>query len=282
MNRGAVAHHRLARAASAAPSRAHARIRRERVNAGPEPKNKVFGIIDEILHPKGEKEGCTNGNFTCQSTSKRSSRCYYGRVSASVKADLTIVTEADAAVENYLKLALRGLAPGYGYIGEETAESRAPAAGETHSWIVDAFDGSRAFAARLPMWSPAVCLLRGDRPLAGAAFNPLTRELFWAAEETPAFCNDEPLRPHYETVAKANTIVLGSTDHHRTFKVDFPGRIYCLGAPIYQLCLVAKGAAQAFFFGPYAQFVGSSPAFTVARESGGKACLRQRPPGNDR
>lgn len=48
---------------------------------------------------------------------------YYGRVSASVKADLTIVTEADAAVENYLKLALTGLAPGYGYIGEETAES---------------------------------------------------------------------------------------------------------------------------------------------------------------
>jgi myo-inositol-1(or 4)-monophosphatase len=175
---------------------------------------------------------------------------YYGRVSASVKADLTIVTEADAAVENYLKLALTGLAPGYGYIGEETAESRAPAAGETHSWIVDALDGSRAFAARLPLWTPAVCLLRGGRPLAGAAFNPLTRELFWAAEETPAFCNDEPLRPHYETMAKANTIVLGPTDHHRTFKVEFPGRIYCLGAPIYQLCLVAKGAAQAFFFGP--------------------------------
>ena len=33
MNRGAVAHHPLARAASAAPSRARARIRRERVNA---------------------------------------------------------------------------------------------------------------------------------------------------------------------------------------------------------------------------------------------------------
>jgi len=175
---------------------------------------------------------------------------YYGRVSASVKADLSIVTEADAAVEDYLKLALTGLAPGYGYIGEETAESRAPVAGETHSWVVDALDGSRAFSARLPMWTPAVCLLRGNRPLAGAAFNPLTRELFWAAEETPAFCNDEPLHPRYETSVKPNTIVLGPTDHHRTFRVDFPGRVYCLGAPIYQLCLVAKGAAQAFFFGP--------------------------------
>ena len=35
LNRGAVAHHPLARAASAALARAHARIRRERVNAGP-------------------------------------------------------------------------------------------------------------------------------------------------------------------------------------------------------------------------------------------------------
>jgi myo-inositol-1(or 4)-monophosphatase len=175
---------------------------------------------------------------------------YYGRVSASVKADLSIVTEADAAIENYLKLALTGLAPGYGYLGEETEETRPPAAGETHSWVVDALDGSRAFSARMPLWTPAVCLLRGDQPVAGAAFNPLTRELFWAAEETPAYCNDEPLRPKYEKVAKVNTFILGTTNHHRTFKIDFPGRIYCLGAPIYQLCLVAKGSAQAFFFDP--------------------------------
>ncbi len=175
---------------------------------------------------------------------------YYGHVSASVKADLSIVTEADVAVENYLKLALTGLAPGYGYLGEETEETRPPAAGETHSWVVDALDGSRAFSARMPLWTPAVCLLRGDQPVAGAAFNPLTRELFWAAEETPAYCNDEPLRPQYERAPKVNTFILGTTNHHRTFKIDFPGRIYCLGAPIYQLCLVAKGAAQAFFFDP--------------------------------
>ena len=41
LNRGAVAHHPLARAASAAPSRARARIRRERVNAGA-PSTQLF------------------------------------------------------------------------------------------------------------------------------------------------------------------------------------------------------------------------------------------------
>lgn len=175
---------------------------------------------------------------------------YYGKVSKSLKADLSVVTEADAALENFLRLSLADLAPDYGYIGEETEESREPAAGEERSWVVDALDGSRAFEARMPLWMPAVCLLKGDRPISGAAVNPVTGELFWADEEGPAMCNDEPLRPAYSNHLRPNTYILGPTNHHRTFKIDFPGRIYCLGAPIYQLCLLAKGAASALFFDP--------------------------------
>ncbi|MFQ5796988.1 MAG: inositol monophosphatase family protein [Candidatus Bipolaricaulia bacterium] len=175
---------------------------------------------------------------------------YYGKVSKSIKADLSVVTEADAALENFLRLSLTALAPQYGYIGEETEETREPEPGEEHSWVVDALDGSRAFSARMPLWMPAVCLLKGNRPIAGAAINPVTNELFWADEEGPAFCNDEPLEPTFSAELKPNTFILGPTNHHRTFKIDFPGRVYCLGAPIYQLCLVAKGAATALFFDP--------------------------------
>jgi myo-inositol-1(or 4)-monophosphatase len=175
---------------------------------------------------------------------------HLGKVAGSVKADLSMVSEADAAVEDFLHSSLTALAPGYGYIGEETAESRAPASGETRAWVVDALDGSRAFVAGMPLWTPAVCLLDGDRPIAGAALNPVTRELFWADEVGPAFCNEEPLRPTYSAALGPNTFILGPTNHHRLFEVDFPGRIYCLGAPIYQLCLVAKGAAAGLFFDP--------------------------------
>ena len=176
--------------------------------------------------------------------------CCYGKVSCSVKADLSIVTEADGLVETFLKMSLAALAPGYGYIGEETEESKDPAVGERRQWVVDALDGSRAFAARMPLWTPAVCLLDGERPITGAAINPVTNELFWADETGPAFCNDEPLDPRYPTSIEPNSIILGPTNHHRLFRIDFPGRIYCLGAPIYQLCLVAKGAASAMFFNP--------------------------------
>ena len=175
---------------------------------------------------------------------------YYGKVSSSIKADRSIVSEADTAVESFLRLSLTALAPGYGYIGEETEDSRPPAPGETRSWVVDALDGSRAFVSQIPLWTPTVCLLEGDRPIAGAALNPVTGELFWAAADGPAFCNDEALNPTFSTALEPNTLLFGPTNCHRTFTVDFPGRIYCLGAPIYQLCLVARGAVSGMFFDP--------------------------------
>ena len=175
---------------------------------------------------------------------------YYGRVTGSLKADQSVVSEADAAVEDFLRSSLTALAPGYGYIGEETAESRPAAPGETRAWVVDALDGSRAFVAGMPLWMPAVCLLDGDRPIAGAAVNPITNELFWADEAGPAFCNEAPLRPLLTAELAPNTFIFGPTNYGRTFTVDFPGRIYCLGAPIYQLCLLAKGAVAGLFFDP--------------------------------
>jgi myo-inositol-1(or 4)-monophosphatase len=175
---------------------------------------------------------------------------YHGKVTRGVKADLSVVTEADGAIEAFLKLALTSLAPNFGYLGEETEETRPPAAGESHYWVVDALDGSRAFSARMPLWTPAVCLMRGDQPVAGAAFNPVTGELFWCDQDGPAYCNEEALHPDLSAEMKPNTFIFGPTNHHRTFKVDFPGRVYSLGAPIYQLCLVGKGSAKGFFFDP--------------------------------
>ena len=196
---------------------------------------------------------------------------YSGKVSGSAKADQSLVSEADAAIEAFVRLSLTRLAPGYGYIGEETEELRAPAAGETRAWVVDALDGTRAFVAGLPLWMPAVALMDGDRAIAGAALNPVTRELFWADEEGPAFCNDEPLRSRPETAGEPgpNTFIFGPTNHHRTFQVDFPGRIYCLGAPIYQLCLLAKGAVAGLFFDPAVNLWDLAlPATLLARTGG--------------
>ncbi len=175
---------------------------------------------------------------------------YYGKVSRSLKSDLSIVTEADGAIEDFIRMSLAALAPDYGFIGEETDDDKPPSGGETRSWVVDSLDGTRAFATRIPVWTPAVCLLDGTRPVAGAAINPVTGEMFWADEAGGAFCDEGPLAPDYPSALEPNSILIGPTNHHLLFDVDFPGRIYCMGAPIYQLCLIAKGVAAAMFFDP--------------------------------
>lgn len=175
-------------------------------------------------------------------------RLYVGKVTKGLKADLSVVTEADKALESFFQLSLAALDPAFGYLGEETEETRAPAAGETRYWVVDALDGSRAFASGMPLWTPAVCLMDGPKPLAGAAYNPITDELFWAGPEGPAYCNDQELAPNLAAELKPNSFIFASTNHHRVFSIDFPGRIYSLGAPIYQLCLLAKGSVSGFLF----------------------------------
>ena len=175
---------------------------------------------------------------------------YYGKVVGSVKADQSMFSEADAAVEDFLRRSLTDLAPDYGYIGEETAESKPAAAAETRAWVVDAIDGSRAFIAGMPLWMPCVAVLNGSRAVAGVAVNPVTGEMFWADEDGPAMYGDAPMRPERSAELKPNTFIFGPTNHFRTFTVDWPGRIYCLGAPIYQLCMLAKGAVAGMFFDP--------------------------------
>lgn len=203
---------------------------------------------------------------------------YYGKVNRSTKSDHSIETEADGALENFFRLALNALAPNYGYISEETEKSEPPKGGETRTWVVDALDGSRAFAARLPLWTPVVCVLDGSRPIMGAAYNPVTNEMFWADEQGPAYCNDEPLVPAYSADVKHNTIIFGPTNIHRNLEIEFGGRVYSLGAPVYQFCLVARGSAEAIAFGSKVKLWDLAlPALLLERSGGVMVYASGRP-----
>ena len=175
---------------------------------------------------------------------------YSGKVHKGLKADQSVVTEADNAIESFLRLSLTRLAPTYGYLGEETEENKLPADGETRYWVVDALDGSRAFAAGIPLWMPAICLMDGNHATAGAAFNPITGELFWADTEGPAWCGDRPLRPDYSVEMKPNTFIFGPTNHHRSFHIDFPGRVYCLAPRSTNFACSPKARSKVSFLTP--------------------------------
>ncbi|WP_152044651.1 3'(2'),5'-bisphosphate nucleotidase CysQ [Aureimonas psammosilenae] len=104
------------------------------------------------------------------------------------------VSEADYAVDAYLKERLLSARPHYGWLSEETA----PAPGEgpvpERFFIVDPIDGTRAFLRGEETWCVAVAVVDGNgRPLAGVVDAPAKAEVYRAASGEGAFLNGERL-----------------------------------------------------------------------------------------
>lgn len=93
------------------------------------------------------------------------------------KASDSPVTEADIAVDEFLRDRLLALAPGHVWQSEESS-----AAGKDlrRSWIVDPIDGTRAYMRGDPDWSIACALVEDGLPIAAALHAPATGELFLA------------------------------------------------------------------------------------------------------
>jgi myo-inositol-1(or 4)-monophosphatase len=98
------------------------------------------------------------------------------------------VTEADLAIDRFLRGVLEPARPDYGWLSEETG--RDPARINTgRMFIVDPIDGTTAFLKEKPHFSISVGVCEEGRAVAGAIYNPITEEFFTAAEEGGAKLN---------------------------------------------------------------------------------------------
>src|SRR5215213_8293804 len=90
------------------------------------------------------------------------------------------VSEADIAVDNFLRERLKALAPDSGWLSEETeddlARMKAP-----RIWVVDPIDGTRAYLAGRTDWSISVALVENGRPTVAALFAPMQNALYLAS-----------------------------------------------------------------------------------------------------
>lgn len=103
------------------------------------------------------------------------------------------VTEADLAVDRFLKERLEPLDPACGWLSEESADS-ADRLARRRVWVVDPIDGTRAFMAGEADWAVSAALVEDGRPIAGALFAPVTNELFVAARGAGTTVNGVPVR----------------------------------------------------------------------------------------
>ena len=110
-----------------------------------------------------------------------------------VKEGSSPVSEADVAVDEFLRERLAGARARFGWRSEESGDARAIPPAKL-VWIVDPIDGTRSYIAGRPDWVISAALVAEDRPLVAALFAPVTDELFLAARGAGATRNGAPIR----------------------------------------------------------------------------------------
>ncbi|MCC7425815.1 MAG: inositol monophosphatase [Alphaproteobacteria bacterium] len=110
---------------------------------------------------------------------------------ASLKGRQDFVTEADGAVERFLRDRLGRLFPGEEILGEEMGGA---VDGAGPLWVLDPIDGTSNFARDGDRWCVSIGLVVGGRPVLGVIARHRPDEVFAAAEGAGATLNGRPMR----------------------------------------------------------------------------------------
>jgi histidinol-phosphatase len=98
-------------------------------------------------------------------------------VRVSAKADRTLVTEADEAIERVARERIRAAYPSHGLVGEEYGEQAADAA---IRWYIDPIDGTANFVRGVPVFAMLLAVEREGRLEAAVISAPALRERWYA------------------------------------------------------------------------------------------------------
>jgi myo-inositol-1(or 4)-monophosphatase len=120
----------------------------------------------------------------------------FTRVGFEIKADNSIVTEADLALDRRLRESLRERWPDIAFLSEEMDRAEQDRLLEAGGplWCLDPLDGTSNFAASIPYFCVSLALLYEGRAVAGVIYDPVRDECFTADSGAGARFNGEPLR----------------------------------------------------------------------------------------
>lgn len=183
------------------------------------------------------------------------------------------VTEADLAVDSYLRDHLLTARPGTGWLSEETPDDGSRLT-TRDCFIVDPIDGTRAFVDGARDWAHSLALVRNGQPIAAAVYLP-RRDLMYAAEAGGgATLNDQPIR--VSDAAPDGATVLANK---HTFKPEHwhrppPVERHFRSSLAYRLCLVGQGRFDGMATLRNSWHWDIAAGALIAREAGGQVSDR--------
>lgn len=111
-----------------------------------------------------------------------------------LKADGSIVTATDHALQAALQQILQNLWPQIPLLGEEqSTEAQQQQLKSGCFWCLDPLDGTTNFSRQLPLYSVSLALINAGEPVLGIVYDPVRDEVFSALTDSPLFINEQPL-----------------------------------------------------------------------------------------
>jgi len=117
---------------------------------------------------------------------------WIGRFAVREKGPSDLVTEADTEAQRVVRNTLLGRFPQHDVVGEEDEAVRQGNA--EYCWFIDPLDGTTNYVHQVPHYAVSVGLAHRGRVIAGAVFDPVSKECFTAASGEGAYLNGEKLQ----------------------------------------------------------------------------------------
>ena len=158
------------------------------------------------------------------------------------------VTTADHAADARLKDMLTGSYPDYGWLSEETVDSK-KRLNKDRVWVVDPLDGTKEFIEGVPHFVVSVALVENGEPILGVLYNPVTTETFTAIKGQGAMLDGEKIKCS-EKEKPDEMVIFNSRSETRSglwdpFQDTFK-ELKAIGSVAYKLGLTAAGRADIF------------------------------------
>jgi myo-inositol-1(or 4)-monophosphatase len=181
----------------------------------------------------------------------------FGHTAATAKADGSLVTEADLAVQRRIQEGMARIQPGIPLLGEEMSalEQEALLQRGGPLWVLDPLDGTSNVACGFPGFAISLALIEGGRTVRGVILDPVRDECFTAVLGGGAALNGAPIGSYAPGSALGDCVAC--MDFKRLPRDRIPDLLAPsgfrsqrnLGAVALEWCWIAAGRFQLYLHG---------------------------------
>lgn len=199
---------------------------------------------------------------TCRAAAMAGGKClleWKDKFSVREKAPKDLVTEADLASQNAIYKLINGRYPNHEFLGEEEFSGNIDVKNlhkSAQCWIVDPLDGTINYVHQLPSYSVSVAYAEYGVVKAGAIYDPVSKECFYAIEGKGAWRNgirietgkQDQLAESLVIVSLPTRLERGGIHEQKVVEMIHHARtIRRLGSAALNCCYVAAGMADAYW-----------------------------------